>query len=217
MEYSRSNMFYNEQILKNKLNIKDFNKLLKHEKLLIAIKSMYYFNSNIQELDFDIKRLIETNKFLIEDIYDFSSEVRNFDISEFGYCERYDYLIDLSKTKDIINNTKIIIENLNMDYSSYSDIEKKYMMCAALADLYEQHPFYRANTLTIILFISDYAREYLDINIDLNKFIKEYDVEKLICDFTRYADEKLFDAIANVEEKSDTRALYTAIEEELEI
>lgn len=119
-----NNILHDKTILKNKLNIKDQEKLLEREKLITAIKVMYYFDSSIRQLDFNMKRLIETNKYLVKDIYDFAGKIRDIDMIHLDYLEKYGNLIDFISAKNIKNEFDTLMYNLNQDYTYYTDIEK---------------------------------------------------------------------------------------------
>lgn len=176
-------LLYSKTTFKNKLNIKNQEELFAREKLITAVKSMMYENSYIKDMDFNLERLQETNKFLIGDLYDFAGEVRDIDIVYYGYLDNHKDLLDFSSVENISHDFDELIFNLSQDYQYYSDAEKKYILCASMSDLYHIHPFYRANSLTTVLYMSDYAEQNLDIKLDVQKLIKEYDVEKLLYDF----------------------------------
>lgn len=194
-----NNILHDEVILKNKLNIKDQERLLEREKLITAVKAMYYFDSSIRQLDFNIERLAKTNKYLIGDIYDFAGKIRDIDMIHLDYLEKHKNLIDFTSANNIKNEFDTLMYNLNQNYTYYTDIEKKYILCASMADLYHIHPFYRANSLSIVLYMNDYAKNNLNINLDIYKLVNEYDIEQLLCNFCLGQQMDLVNAIIDVD------------------
>ena len=192
-------LLYSKTTFKNKLNIKNQEELFAREKLIAAIKSMMYENSYIKDMDFNLERLQETNKFLIGDLYDFAGKIRDIDMIYLDHLEKHKNLIDFTSANNIKNEFGTLMYNLNHNYTYYTDIEKKYILCASMADLYHIHPFYRANSLSIVLYMNDYAKNNLNINLDIYKLVNEYDIEQLLCTFCLGQQIDLVNAVIDVD------------------
>lgn len=174
---------YSNDVFKNKLNIRDNAELEETEKLLVAIKAIQLPYSSISKMDFDYKRLIATNKFLLEDLYEFAGNFREVDYYDLNLYGKYGNEVEFSNYYNIEKNLDTVFNNLNSFWDYYTDIEKMHLFSACVADLYLVHPFYRCNSTTLMLFSIDFAQEKLNLSIDPIKLINNYDIEKLLYNY----------------------------------
>jgi len=132
---STTNSIYcyaDSSVLKNKLNIKDYDKLKKVEKELTFMKIDALYERPITGT-FNITHLKKIHKYLFEDIYDFAgnlriediektepvytkfinhNDIKNFLIILFKNLEKENYLIDYSK-EDFIKRSSYYLGELN--------------------------------------------------------------------------------------------------------
>ncbi len=190
--YEARNSIYcykNSNILVNKLNITDVNKLENIERKLVLAK-LYELRQNKQIENFDIEHFISIHKFLFEDIYPFAGLFRceniakdNFSFAEWRYIE--------SELRNLLDKLKNDNYLLNTDKQTLSQKLAYYM-----AELNVLHPFREGNGRTIREFIrqlaynSGYLLNIQKINPNnmLNACIKSVvdttDLEKLIYIYT---------------------------------
>ncbi len=146
--------FYDgENVLKNKLDIHDNNKLKKKEYEIVAKKNVLLYLSQYNG-EFDIDYLKYIHRFLFEDIYYFAGNFRDVNIGKDDRASFTDYNKIEINLKDIINDldSKLI----NCSYS-------KFLYAEALANMYylllEIHPFREGNGRTIREFLREYVKE----------------------------------------------------------
>ena len=152
--------FYNEQnsiycypesnVLKNKLDIRDSNKLFKLEKQIVLAKA-YVLRQDESNYELNKERFIYIHHFLFGDIYDFAGKYRkenvikgNFHFAEFEFIdEQLDYLMNkLKKEKYLKGLDK---NNLAIRLAFY------------MSELNVLHPFREGNGRTIREFIREIA------------------------------------------------------------
>lgn len=82
-DQNSDNSYYyeNTKILKNKLNLKDYNELQKHERNIVARKLAFLHIEPIKG-NFDRNHLTSIHKFLFESLYYFAGTIRDCDISK---------------------------------------------------------------------------------------------------------------------------------------
>lgn len=174
---------YSNDVFRNKLNIRDNTELEETEKLLVAIKAIQLPFSSISKMEFDHKRLIATNRFLLEDLYEFAGNFREVDYYDLNLYGKYGNEVEFSNYYNIKMGLETVFNNLNSFWDYYTDIEKIHLFSACVADLYLVHPFYRCNSTTLMLFSIDFAQEKLNLSIDPIKLINNYDIEKLLYNY----------------------------------
>lgn len=131
--YESRNSIYcykDTNVLINKLNIKDQDKLNKKDSNISAVK-MFELRQNKSIGNFDIKHFISIHKYIFEDLYEFAGLFRteniakgNFSFAEWNYIEdelnrilkelaEEEYLQNLSK-KDLANRLAYYMSELNV-------------------------------------------------------------------------------------------------------
>ena len=152
-------------VLKNKLDIHDGNKLLELEKQIVLVKS-YILRQNTNIYGFDKKHFVHIHKFLFEDIYPFAGKFRtenilkgNFTFANWEYIE--------NELDRILNELKL--ENYLHGYSK-EKLSKR--LAYYLSELNVLHPFREGNGRTIREFIRQlaYVNGYV---LDLTKSTPE--------------------------------------------
>ena len=151
--YEARNSIYcyeNTDVLKNKLNIKDKQKLYNYERKIVLAK-LYILRQKQIIGEFDIYHLINIHKFLFEDIYDFAGLFRseniakgNFRFAEWEYIEQ-ELLKLLNKLKDEKYLIGLSKEKLSQKLAYY------------MAELNVLHPFREGNGRAIREFIRELA------------------------------------------------------------
>lgn len=149
-EYERDDFYCypDSAVLKNKLDIKDWETLEKAEREITGLKAVQFSDSPFpDELNFNyIKKL---HKFLFQDIYNWAGETRKVDISKGNiFCQHE--LIEVNA--DFLMN-ELKAENYLLDTT---DIVKR--LAYYLGDLNSIHPFREGNGRTQRLFVAELAR-----------------------------------------------------------
>ncbi len=151
--YESRNSIYcypNSNVLKNKLNVHDSDKLSKLEKQLVLAKS-YILRQLDNTPKFDKNHFLNIHKFLFEDLYPFAGKTRTENISKgnftFANWEFIDSELD-----------KILEELKSENYLKNYDKEKLAERLAYYqAELNVLHPFREGNGRTIREFIRELA------------------------------------------------------------
>ena len=154
-EEERWNSYFyeNENILKNILNIHDYNLLKKREYEIVSKKNVLLYLSSYKG-NFDIEHLKYIHKFLFEDIYPFAGEFR---IVNMGKDDRASF-IDYKNIEKNLNEILNKIDDLLINRAN-----SKFLYAEALANIYyyllEIHPFREGNGRTIREFLREYVKE----------------------------------------------------------
>lgn len=207
------NLTYNSRVFKNKLNIKDLEELEKAEKKIITIRSLQLPYSDIQKMDFGLDRLIATNKFLLEDLYDFAGQLREIDYYDLNLYEKYGTDISFSSAANIKSDLEKVFNNLNSFWDYYTDIEKIHLFSACIADMYLVSPFYRCNDTTLMLFATEFAKQKLNIEIDPVKLLTSYNIEKMLYNY-QFDNTALIKAIIDCDISSSNNHFYDMFPED---
>lgn len=150
--YEAVNSIYcypNSNVLVNKLNIKDNNKLAIIERKLVLLK-LYELRQNKQIGDFDIYHFLSIHMFLFEDIYPFAGKIRSEDIAKDNFrFAKWEY-IEEQLTSLLSRLQKDNFKNLNKH-----DLSKK--LAYYMSELNVLHPFREGNGRTIREFIRQLA------------------------------------------------------------
>ena len=151
--YETKNSLYcypGTNILINKLDIHDSNKLFKLEKQIVLAKS-YILRQNTKIKNFDKKHFVEIHYFLFCDLYPFAGKFRNENISKgeftFASWEFIESELD-----------RLLLELKNENY--LSNISKESLvkrLAYYLSELNVLHPFREGNGRTIRKFIRELA------------------------------------------------------------
>ena len=151
--YNARNSIYcypGTDILINKLDIHDSNKLFNLEKQIVLAKS-YILRQNVNKYGFDKQHFINIHKFLFEDIYPFAGKFRtdnkskgNFTFANWEFIEeQLDYLLNKLKSENYLEGL------------SKEDLSKR--LAFYLSELNVLHPFREGNGRTIREFIRELA------------------------------------------------------------
>lgn len=168
MENNKKNSIYcypGTNVLKNKLDIRDSNKLLEKEKQIVLIKS-YILRQSKTQYTFDKKHFTYLHEFLFSDIYPFAGKFRteniykgNFTFASWEYIEsELDRLLKELASENYLQ--KLDKENLSKRLAYY------------LSELNVLHPFREGNGRTIREFIREIALQAGFI-LDLQKTTPE--------------------------------------------
>ena len=149
-EYERDDFYCypDSTVLKNKLDIKDWETLDKAEREITGLKAVQFSDSPFQdELDFNyIKKL---HKFLFQDIYNWAGETRKVDISKGNiFCQHE--LIEV--------NADFLMNELKAEKYLLDTIDIVKRLAYYLGDLNSIHPFREGNCRTQRLFVAELAR-----------------------------------------------------------
>lgn len=149
-EYERDDFYCypDSTVLKNKLDIKDWETLDKAEREITGLKAVQFSDSPFQdELDFNyIKKL---HKFLFQDIYNWAGETRKVDISKGNiFCQHE--LIEV--------NADFLMNELKAEKYLLDTIDIVKRLAYYLGDLNSIHPFREGNGRTQRLFVAELAR-----------------------------------------------------------
>lgn len=168
MENNTKNSIYcypGTNILKNKLDIRDSNKLLEKEKQIVLVKS-YILRQNKIQYTFDKKHFLYLHEFLFGDIYPFAGKFRteniykgSFTFASWEYIEsELDRLLKELKSENFLQ--ELDKENLSKRLAYY------------LSELNVLHPFREGNGRTIREFIREIAFQ-AGFTLDLQSTIPE--------------------------------------------
>lgn len=151
--YNKRNSIYcypGTNILINKLDIHDSNKLFKLEKQIVLAKS-YILRQNNKINTFDKKHFTYIHKFLFEDLYPFAGKFRTENISKGDFTFAWWEYIE-SELDRLLNELKS--EN-HLEGLNKKAISKR--LAYYLSELNVLHPFREGNGRTIREFIRELA------------------------------------------------------------
>lgn len=163
-EYDIRYCYPNSNVLKNKLGIKDLDKLKEAE---LEITSLKIAKARIQKVNgnFDFEHLKHIHKYIFEDIYDWAGKVRWVNIAKGNMFCNYEYielnaihLFDKLRKEEYLKN--ISTEELPIKLAYY------------LSEINVIHPFREGNGRTQRLFI-EYLAEANGYVLDFDKVSKE--------------------------------------------
>lgn len=177
--YEARNSVYcyeNTDVLKNKLNIKDKEKLYNYERKIVLAK-LYILRQKDTIGNFDLKHFVSIHRFLFEDIYEFAGLFRNENIAKgnFRFAE-WEYIEqELIKLLD-----KLKEENYLQNLSKKVFAER---LAYYMAELNVLHPFREGNGRTIREFIRELALKNgyeLDLTKTKPKDMLEASIESVV-------------------------------------
>ena len=151
--YEARNSLYcykDTNILINKLNIMDAQKLEDIERKLVIVK-LYELRQNKKIGNFDIEHFVSIHKFMFEDIYPFAGLFRNENIAKGNFSfAKWEFIED--ELKRLLNDLKEenYLRGLNKE-----DLTKR--LAYYMAELNVLHPFREGNGRTIREFIRQLA------------------------------------------------------------
>lgn len=148
----------NTKVLKNKLNIKDFNVLNKCERKLVSLRIVEMLEQPIKG-NFDFAHLKNIHRLLFQDVYEWAGDIRTCTISK----------MDLFCLPEYINNyANNIFEKLKMKsyFINYNYNEKIVSLVKLFADINALHPFREGNGRVQREFIEELSKiNGVDLNI----------------------------------------------------
>ena len=147
---SNSQYYYSDaDVLINKLNIKDENKLKTAEAEISFVRQIELQEKPIK-MEFDFKHLVVIHKYLLSDIYEFAGKIRNEDISKSGF--------KFCLTEYIVPQLDELFEKFKeeqwCDFNENDFIEK---IAYYLSELNVIHPFREGNGRAMREFIREFA------------------------------------------------------------
>ena len=154
-------------VLKNKLNIRNEEKLKEYEKKVVALKLLSIRKAVYEKFEnnFNVERLKFIHKYFFSEIYDFAGEYREENITKDNF--------KFSDYRYIKDNIKIIIEKINLDkLTNLNENELVSFISSIMTDLNVLHPFREGNGRATREFIRELL-EYLGYEIDF--FLIDYD------------------------------------------
>lgn len=157
--YSRY-CYPNSDVLKNKRDIKDYDKLMETEKIITTFKlSKLCLNQFPFPQTFDYKHYLSIHKYLFEDIYEFAGTIRDentykssepFKSGNTHFCDAI----------NILNYLKYTLKIMKSDIA-YNKIKTKDDLIDFFAKYYLElnitHPFTEGNGRTLREFLREYA------------------------------------------------------------
>lgn len=150
--YEAVNSIYcypNSNILVNKLNIHDNEKLSIIERKLVLLK-LYELRQNKKIGNFDINHFLSIHKFLFEDIYPFAGKIRSEDIAKDNFrFAKWEFI------EDQLRNLLSVLSKDNLSNLNKDEMAKK--LAYYMAELNVLHPFREGNGRTIREFIRQIA------------------------------------------------------------
>lgn len=170
---------YENGVLINKLNIKDYDKLCQAEADIGFVKLIDIDSVKIEYFDAEIIKRI--HKHIFEDIFDWAGEYRTVPIIKeelvLPGCS-----IEYSDYKEVPNNLEKLVGDLNKVAWQNMDIDEiSYLFARKLALIWRVHPFRDGNTRTILSFAYLYAKEHgfpfdmKTLTDNLNRVVDEND------------------------------------------
>lgn len=153
----------NSDVLKNKLNIKEEDKLNEVEKQLIMLKSNLLDEMMTISYDdeFNVNRLIGIHQFLFDDLYDWSGEFREINKPQLGFPS-----IDVYDIPEALDQ---IMKNFNSPQWQNGRIDKQTKLeglIELMSNLWQVQPFKKGNTVTCMAFALEFAKT---VGLELNK------------------------------------------------
>jgi cell filamentation protein len=161
---------YENGVLKNKLNIQDYNQLNKAEADIGFIKLINIDSIRIDY--FDEETLKRLHRHIFEDIFEWAGKYRVMPL----YKEELvlpGCSITYSEYREISKDLKVCLNDLNsIAWQNLETSEISMLFARKLALLWRVHPFRDGNTRTILSFAYLYAKEH-GFPFDMETFTEE--------------------------------------------
>lgn len=179
---SNSIYYKNTEVLKNKFNLQDQEKLNQMERLYTTA-TLSELKENPIKGDFDMKHLQEIHKTIFKDVYEWAGKTRNFDISKgtmFCPLQHLDsYQNDVFRGLKKENNLK------GLDIDQFSKRAAHY-----LGEINMIHPFLEGNGRTQREFMRELALNAgYELRLDSNGISREKMIEASIRSANGYNDQ----------------------------
>lgn len=159
-------------VLKNKFNILDYDKLQE--------KELNFFSISYRKLEkedlfiFNKQTLLDIHKYLFQDIYEWAGEVRVINIIKYEPILK-GFSIEYTDCNKILDELNLKLEKINSYNWELMDFNQKVKCFSrSLAEIWKVHPFREGNTRTIVAFFNKFA-EYHNIPLDRSLFRKYSD------------------------------------------
>jgi cell filamentation protein len=138
----------NQEILKNKLGIKDQQMLDDTETLLLSDAYEVFFKQlQLKKLLFNAQLIFEINKYFLNTLYTWAGEIRAVEISKDGIM----FCASSQIRKELKNLDKIIKDNLPAPEDDVKEFSRK--LAVIHCEFNAIHPFREGNGRTIRLFL----------------------------------------------------------------
>ena len=162
-------LYEDSQVLRNKLNIKDQDKLDEAEADYVVYR-LKDLAMNPMPGEYNTEHLLKMHHYIFQDLYDWAGEPRVIAI----YKEE-DVLggmsVEYSDSFDITKDTHFILSDMRKKaWKNMTREQAATEFCDSLARLWKVHPFREGNTRTTITFCCQYADE---IGLNMNREIFE--------------------------------------------
>jgi cell filamentation protein len=153
-------------VLKNKLHIKDYDRLEYVEKEITSVRLHDVFEGILSEGLFDILHFKQFHQHIFCDIYSWAGEFRKINILKHeealnGYPLEY---MDYNVVEDHLE--WVLAKMRSFHWATTNDEEKVCEMARLMSEIWRAHPFREGNTRTTITFICEFMK---DRNIPLEK------------------------------------------------
>lgn len=154
-------------VLKNKLNIKNEEKLKLAESDIVITRIHEYFSN----MSFSKTKefYLSLHKHLFGDIYPFAGEIRTVNIEKQERVLAWDSVkyVSYDKINDELDATFEILSHT--DFLSLDIEMQKDFLTSLISDLWGIHAFREGNTRTVLVFLRGYLNSY-GINFNINFF-----------------------------------------------
>lgn len=162
-------LYEDSQVLRNKLNIKDQDKLDEAEADYVVYR-LKDLAMNPMPGEYNTEHLLKMHHYIFQDLYDWAGEPRVIAI----YKEE-DVLggmsVEYSDPFDITKDTHFILSDMRKKaWKNMTREQAATEFCDSLARLWKVHPFREGNTRTTITFCCQYVDE---IGLNMNREIFE--------------------------------------------
>lgn len=162
-------LYEDSQVLRNKLNIKDQDKLDEAEADYVVYR-LKDLAMNPMPGEYNTEHLLKMHHYIFQDLYDWAGEPRVIAI----YKEE-DVLggmsVEYSDPFDITKDIHFILSDMRKKaWKNMTREQAATEFCDSLAQLWKVHPFREGNTRTTITFCCQYADE---IGLNMNREIFE--------------------------------------------
>lgn len=166
-------LYEDSQVLRNKLNIKDQDKLDEAEADYVVYR-LKDLAMNPMPGEYNTEHLLKMHHYIFQDLYDWAGEPRVIAI----YKEE-DVLggmsVEYSDPFDITKDIHFILYDMRKKaWKNMTREQAATEFCDSLARLWKVHPFREGNTRTTITFCCQYADE---IGLNMNREIFERTVD----------------------------------------
>lgn len=177
--YSVSNE-ENQEILKNKLGIKDQKMLDDTETLLLSDAYETFFNQlQSTKLAFNTKLIFKINKYFLDTLYTWAGKTRTVEISKGGIL----FCASTQIKKEMQRLEKIIKENIPTANEDINRLSNK--LAIIHCEFNAIHPFREGNGRTIRLFLDLIAVKYGYKTIDYGKSKQKEYIQACIAGMNR--------------------------------